>query len=325
LIESIMTGENQMVGLLTNIGGSNISILMNFNDFELMKRKLEFLKEQINEKSDQLYWIGVGNVYENLNQINQSYKEACMSLEYRQLNLETQILYYADCLGIINQQMILISVEEENQLMWSILAGDQKKVSEYLTLLFGKIHEQTSFTQLRQFGHNILGLVYNLILQNQLQKTEILAGGYDFFAVNDKFTFNELKDYLQKTCYRICEYFNARVAIRDKKLEDDIIAYIYQNYNLDLSLDFIAAKFNMNPKYLSRFFKEHFGVNFLEFINQFRVKKAKELLVQEPNLKINVIADQVGISNVNTFIAVFKKYEGVTPGKYRNMQNSNVG
>jgi two-component system response regulator YesN len=50
--------------------------------------------------------------------------------------------------------------------------------------------------------------------------------------------------------------------------------------------------------------------------------KAKELLIRDPQLQINKIAHQVGIGNVNTFISVFKKYEGVTPGKYRDLVES---
>jgi YesN/AraC family two-component response regulator len=50
-----------------------------------------------------------------------------------------------------------------------------------------------------------------------------------------------------------------------------------------------------------------------------RIKQAKELLSTNPNLKILEISKSVGFYNVNTFIAAFKRIEGVTPNTYRKL------
>jgi YesN/AraC family two-component response regulator len=51
--------------------------------------------------------------------------------------------------------------------------------------------------------------------------------------------------------------------------------------------------------------------------------KAKQLML-ETKLSINEISEKVGIINVNSFIRIFKKYEGVTPGKYRELMGENT-
>lgn len=72
----------------------------------------------------------------------------------------------------------------------------------------------------------------------------------------------------------------------------------------------------MNAKYLSSFFKEQTGENLSDYINRVRLSKAK-LLLKGSNMTVNEAALKTGYNNCNTFIRVFKKYEGITPGKYK--------
>ena len=71
----------------------------------------------------------------------------------------------------------------------------------------------------------------------------------------------------------------------------------------------------MNPISLSRFFKEQSGVTLLEYLNQLRIQKSKELILQ--GLSNTMVAESVGYCNDHTFLRIFKKIEGVTPGMFR--------
>ena len=77
---------------------------------------------------------------------------------------------------------------------------------------------------------------------------------------------------------------------------------------------------DMHPVYLSSLFKAHNEYGLLEFINRFRIDKAKAILA-ESSASIELVATQVGYANSKTFSRVFKKYEGVTPAKYRDSLN----
>jgi len=111
----------------------------------------------------------------------------------------------------------------------------------------------------------------------------------------------------------------AKDIIKDNKFEKNMAnkmtEYIQANFSRDISLDEISEYFNMTSAYFSTLFKYYTGHNFKDYLNSYRVKVSKELL-QSSNLKINEVAEKVGCNNVNTFIRIFKKYEGISPGQY---------
>jgi len=111
-----------------------------------------------------------------------------------------------------------------------------------------------------------------------------------------------------------------RYALDDKKYDrtmaNKMINYIRENYTRDISLYDISEHFNMSASYLSTMFKYYTGKNFKEYLNLYRVKASKELMQKESNLKISEIAKRVGCSSSVTFIRMFRKYEGMSPGQY---------
>jgi YesN/AraC family two-component response regulator len=72
----------------------------------------------------------------------------------------------------------------------------------------------------------------------------------------------------------------------------------------------------LSPSYVGLIFRRTGGVSFGKYVSDYRIFKAKELLMQR-NLTVRQVGELVGIDNQNTFIRVFKKIEGVTPGQYR--------
>ena len=67
---------------------------------------------------------------------------------------------------------------------------------------------------------------------------------------------------------------------------------------------------------MSKQFKEKVGVSFVQYVTKCRMDKAKELL-KDSSMKLADIAETLGMGNVQSFIRTFKKYEGMTPGQYR--------
>ena len=97
----------------------------------------------------------------------------------------------------------------------------------------------------------------------------------------------------------------------------DVIKYVYNNYNLDLSVETLADHVCLAPSYLSHIFKKETGENLGKFIKRVRMTKAKEML-EETHERIVTIAVAVGYSNVSYFCQSFREYFGVSPQKYRN-------
>ncbi|WGO99535.1 helix-turn-helix domain-containing protein [Saccharophagus degradans] len=91
----------------------------------------------------------------------------------------------------------------------------------------------------------------------------------------------------------------------------------------DITLDNLAASLGYPPKDLSMVINRHFGVNFYEFINQYRVDEAKRMLVSEDykNTTITDIYLMVGFNSKSVFYTFFKKKVGMTPSQYRRNPN----
>jgi two-component system, response regulator YesN len=93
--------------------------------------------------------------------------------------------------------------------------------------------------------------------------------------------------------------------------------YIVDHYkDPNLSLAQISEAFDMNLKTLSRIFKEEFGEKFVDYLTKLRVDHAKAMLETTTD-SVQSIAENVGYLYPMSFIRVFKKSEGMTPGDYR--------
>lgn len=91
-----------------------------------------------------------------------------------------------------------------------------------------------------------------------------------------------------------------------------------QNHCFDkISLSTMSQKLQMSSAYLSHLFKKETGYNFIDYVTEVKMKKAKELLVTSPDLKIYEIAYKLGYNDVKYFNRVFKRIFSKTPGEYR--------
>ncbi len=112
--------------------------------------------------------------------------------------------------------------------------------------------------------------------------------------------------------------------IIDQKEQDDIkpikVAkqYIQDNLGKPLTLEDVSRAAGFNASYFSTLFKKMTGENFLEYISEMRIEKAKELL-RDTDLSISDICEQVGYADIKYFSKTFKKYAGINPGEFRKI------
>jgi AraC-like DNA-binding protein len=97
----------------------------------------------------------------------------------------------------------------------------------------------------------------------------------------------------------------------------DYVAAHYTDPNLSLTM--LSDRFQINSKYLSQLFKESIGQNFLDFLIGLRIERAKQLL-RESGQSVQDISEAVGYLNTTSFIRVFRKTVGLSPGQYRESQ-----
>lgn len=98
---------------------------------------------------------------------------------------------------------------------------------------------------------------------------------------------------------------------------DQAMLYIQEHYMDNISLDSCADYTGTSPFLLSKSFKRVTGQNFIDYLTELRIEKAKELL-RDTDLKMNDVAQQVGYQQ-SYFNRIFKKQEDITPTRYREL------
>ena len=99
-----------------------------------------------------------------------------------------------------------------------------------------------------------------------------------------------------------------------------ILNYIQSNYN-NLSISDLSKFFNYSERHISRLIKEYTGETFVELVRRLKMKKAGVML-KNPQITIEIVAESVGYSTLSHFYRTFKNYYGVTPIEYRNQQSA---
>lgn len=94
------------------------------------------------------------------------------------------------------------------------------------------------------------------------------------------------------------------------------LEYIHHHYDENITLNKMASLCNISASYFSKLFTREIKDNFPSYVNQVRIKNAKELL-QNSDIPIINISLDLGFTDCGYFIKVFKNLEGVTPAAYR--------
>ena len=89
--------------------------------------------------------------------------------------------------------------------------------------------------------------------------------------------------------------------------------------NNDLGLNDLASHIAMDRYKVSQVINEHISVNFYKLLNQYRVKDAKNLLINNPDLSVKSIMYDVGFNSKTCFYGAFKKETGLSPNDFRTL------
>lgn len=117
---------------------------------------------------------------------------------------------------------------------------------------------------------------------------------------------------------RISQVQNAR----DYQIVLDAQAYMEQHFSDNIHLTDIAASVNLSPIYFHNIFTASCGISPHDFLTDYRIKKAKEMLWHGEN-SISFIAEMCGFGCQQYMNQIFKKHLNITPGQYRKQMRQN--
>lgn len=98
----------------------------------------------------------------------------------------------------------------------------------------------------------------------------------------------------------------------------DICNYISAHYTEDLTLDQMADRCGFSKYHFTRLFKQFTNVSFYKYLNQKRIARAEQLLI-DPSVSITDVSISCGFSSLSAFIRMFKIIKGCTPSQFRSM------
>ncbi len=267
-----------------------------------------------NESEYAFFTIAVSKVYNNIESIKSVYDNLLDISKYRKLTAETQELYEGEVGRGAGR--FYFSIEEMGKLSAVLQNGSGNEVIHKFREIFDfNIKKEINGFELRLLCSEIVNCSVKLInrMFHSFPQSLDLSGVYRRLEL--AYTQDEHKIICEEFLYDIADY------IRQNKREDDyiisyILDYVDDHYSEDIYLNLFAEKLNLTGAYISSYFKEKMNVNLSDYINNYRIKKAVELS-ENPQNKNKDIAVMVGLPNINTFIRLFKKYTGYTPGEYR--------
>ena len=158
----------------------------------------------------------------------------------------------------------------------------------------------------------------------------VIVSGYDDFSYCREALRLKITDYILKpvdyeefgTCIdnlKIALFRRQSTKEADEQEERPInrlTRYLQEHLAEEISLSVLADEFHLSAQYISQLFKSEIGVNFLAYLTNIRMEKAKQLLLST-SLSIGEVSEQSGYGDYRVFTKVFKKSEGITPTQYR--------
>ncbi|WP_182200308.1 response regulator transcription factor [Paraliobacillus salinarum] len=127
---------------------------------------------------------------------------------------------------------------------------------------------------------------------------------------------NQLKEILKEYCYELMLSIHEQKSERSPIVQN-VLDFIHAHYNEGISLKTLGQQFHVNAIYLGQLFQKELGIVFSEYLNRYRLEKAKELL-KTTHYRAGEIGIIVGYSDTTYFYKQFKKNVGATPSQWRN-------
>ncbi|MDF2922591.1 MAG: AraC family transcriptional regulator [Paenibacillaceae bacterium] len=306
-------GDDEMIGiLLSNEEGEVDAGAVLFRLASQIRDNLErLLKIRVT--------IGISDCVSGLGGLAGSYKQAREAANSKWYLGKNRIITM-DSLETVESEFKKFDSTQNEQLMSALKAADHEKMREHLNEIFGNLikNRKDGMQYVRLVSLQIILSMNQLLMELNAQTSELEWRGAgiweDLFGAETVLELRQLlEDYLIKICDRIKEKRYSKAA----NLVERIHYIIESRYaDSELTVAVIGHEVYLTPTYVGLLFKQETGQTINEYLTQYRIKKAKELL-RDPKYKLYDICFAIGYTDPSYFTKLFKKMTGVTPSAYR--------
>ncbi len=222
-----------------------------------------------------------------------------------------------------NTRMMEERYAYENEMMEAISHGHLHKAEQMLSSFSALAFESRAADPLRNLKNYCI--ITNTLFRKAAQNGGVHPVHLDALSsqyakqVEELTSSNQVQPLMFEMFRSYCRLVREHAIRRYSPAVQKAILIIDADITADLSLAALARQVNVSAGYLSALFRRETGETLTAFVNHRRVDKAKNLL-HTTRLQIQTVAQHCGIVDVHYFSKIFKQYTGMTPGKYRRMQ-----
>jgi len=310
-------GNNVGSAYMMEISKKRCALLMNFDGTEetvskVLKTGEEFLRKHF----EIVMTIGRSMVHDRIEEIPEAYREAQEAVRYRFLvGVGNEISYDEIAKRHMKRQrnseskiyMLLQDCVKEQR-----TEEDVRNFVERLMHIY-EVNEEVSMDMANYFKREVVTSLGNLVMKSfsEDQNVQITK------KLMQTDTLSEFKQMLTVDLMNMCTQDLGKT---DKdNLCERVKMYIDENYSDDqLSVNMLGKQMGVQPAYLSKQFKDYYGVSMLDYVASVRISHAKRLM-GEHGLSVAEAGQRVGLSDGMTFSRNFKKIEGISPAEYKKL------
>lgn len=291
-------------------------------DIEEVSEKCSYLQEVINNGFGFTVTIAVSSAGVSAMELPEKLKECLGSLEYKSYMGTNSIIQYSDLNSFFRYEDYSTLDKYQKQLLESIKSGNEglvkvttQNIARYVTT------NKININYMKNFYYTTLSSINNIrISVSAIEVDKRHEEGRDIASllklIEKSESAVELNLLLEDVAVRIAEKVNNFNNKSIKLILRKAIDYIQEHYSEQVTLNEVAENIYVSTFYISRMFKKELGKSFVDYLNDVRIEKSKELL-KDVKYKTYEVAEIVGISDPHYFSKLFKKYSGMTPSEYR--------
>lgn len=328
--EELINAESQ--GIAVELDNGKCAVIMNLGSGDDTERHMmravavaDLMKNFAQEYFGRTVTIGLGDAVSSVGSIHLSYKQSLEALRYKLVLGGNSIITKEDI------------ASDPSPRYYKMFAMIDDIVDSMKLLDDDKMRMQVrgwfeSFTEHSVPSEMILQLIIQCLMKAATTTAEIgveMDGVFPEQYLDRMLNQYEQLEQLEHFTVEVLESFVQRIKQKRGSRErheviDKAILYIQAHYmRSDLSLNLLANEFHLSVSHLSKLFKEQEECNFIDYLMDIRMTKAKEAL-SHTDEKVRDIAERVGYTNANSFVRIFKKMTGLTPTEYRERARKNT-
>ncbi len=282
-------------------------------------------KERLRLLLKQYRWEVVyafSSLHKGLSEIHLAYLEACELLDYKYFKFGQESGECSEKIKKPEYGRLRYSLIQEELLARYVLAGNREDATDLLHMIYENNFQEQRISLPVAYclmEDIVIGMMKALSEENCLTAQALENISYTLDALrkaNGRESLMNLVDELTGELSDECaENRNVRRTAKGFPVEKitDCVEEHFREYDFNVSK--AAEYLDMNVTYLSRSFKEHTGIGLPNYINGIRIDYAKQMMGRM-DITVAEAAKAAGFENQNTFIRLFKKFEGKTPGLF---------